>query len=284
MPSLGKNRIIQPSQTAERQVDSTNKDVRLAFGDAQKNIVLVNERANALTPSFMPVDDLTDLWWPMDDATGSSVLGQRVTGIGKDIPLTLGATAVPGYISEIGGRCLQLRDGGATTFARVTAPAAPTYATASLSCWYWPGATSPTAVLLFGNYSPGATTGRLFLVVNLGPGYAIQMRAVVFFGVSQVGVSAPGESYITTGSWHHVGCTHDGATLRLYIDGRDVGNVGAAGDINWAAGGVGTIWNIGAIGGNSPATGFIQDARVHSAPRTKEWFEEAYLRGKGRFF
>lgn len=44
-----------------------------------------------------------------------------------------------------------------------------------------------------------------------------------------------GEGALTPGTWHHVAMTHDGATGRLYLDGRMVGEVAAAAPLRLAS-------------------------------------------------
>jgi hypothetical protein len=285
MAALGKSRIIQPSQTAERQVDSTNRDVRQALGGVDQNIALVNAHANALTPSFMPIDGFTDYYWSLGEPLGSLAAGQAIAG--KNFPLIFSSAAIPGQLSELGGLALRLFDDATIANARAQSAAVPTpvYRTASLSLWVWTGNASAGAGFrhLFSHKPSGAGSPHLGLLVNQLASGALVFQATVMIGAAGLACNAPGDAYVTAGAWHHLGLTANGTILALYVDGRPISSTPAAGNIDWTTGGA-SVWTLGYNGTVGAFPGFYQDVMVSAAARPREWFEEAYLRGKGRFF
>lgn len=112
------------------------------------------------------------------------------------------------------------------------------------------------------------TTGtRMSLVDNqlqyglfLKPGGALSCTTVATLEVPGV---------ITAGRWTHVACTDDGATIRLFVDGLEVGS-GASGGAISTAGSTGI--SIGADNPSSTADRFdgaLDDVRLYSVARTQ---------------
>lgn len=70
------------------------------------------------------------------------------------------------------------------------------------------------------------------------------------------------------GQWHHVAGTFDGKHMRLYIDGKKVGELAAPGKL---APGKPTVGSIGAYHGrNEPFNGGIDDMRVYTGALNDE--------------
>jgi len=285
MAVLGKNKLIQPTQTAERQVDSANRDSRLALAGTQQNIELVNAHADALSPSVMPMDGLTEGYWPCDDPVGSLVIGQVLPG--KAGQLTLSAGAVPGYVSELGGKCLRMYDDPVLLNVRAQGTiVAPTSSTGSLSAWFWTGWSAVGGAAQYnvlGHSSLGGASAHfLFRALTTAAGQITFRSVCATSGVSGV-CDAPGDSFVSTGAWHHIGMTYNGTILILYLDGRGISSASASGNITWTTGGSSAML-IGTDGTLRGYPGFVRDIMLHTAARPREWFEEAYLRGRGRFF
>jgi hypothetical protein len=285
MAVLAPKRPIQPSQTAERQVDSTNRDVRQSFDGTNANVELVNAHANALTPSVMPIDGFTEDYWACDEVGGSLLLAQAVPG--KAGNLTLSAGALPGYVSELGGKCLRLYDDPVLLNVRAQGVVpTPTSATASLSAWFWTGYSvvgGAAQYNCFGHSSLGGANAHFLIRMTQTAGGILIPRGINAAGAGG-SCDASGDACIVAGAWHHLGLTYNGALTVLYVDGRGVGSTAAAtGSIPWTSGGS-SAFLIGTDGTLRGFPGYIRDVMLHSAPRPKEWFEEAYLRGRGRFF
>lgn len=64
--------------------------------------------------------------------------------------------------------------------------------------------------------------------LSADPSAALDVRARLRLGAQLVEVSG---GVVTVGAWHHVAMTWDGVTARLYLDGVDIGDAAAAGEL-----------------------------------------------------
>ncbi|TDV47780.1 glycoside hydrolase family 2 TIM barrel-domain containing protein [Actinophytocola oryzae] len=119
---------------------------------------------------------------------------------------------------------------------------------------------------------PEAWTGEFHILGKGNHQYALRMatRDTVEFVVQggrarSVRARVPGDWY---GSWHRVSGTYDGAVLRLYLDGREVGNLAYGGRVDFTSGEVNigrdseTAWNDPSTIGRL-AHGVVDDVRIY---------------------
>ncbi len=88
-------------------------------------------------------------------------------------------------------------------------------------------------------------------------------------------VSAAGGS-VGTGSWHHVAGVWDGAALRVYLDGVEVDQRPATGQLLATTGGV-TIG--GLTDGANPIDGVVDEVRLASVARSAAWIAAEHANG-----
>jgi hypothetical protein len=87
---------------------------------------------------------------------------------------------------------------------------------------------------------------------------------------------------VTLGEWHHVGASYDGTTLRLYLDGTEVGSLSRSVTMGYTSG-TNDVW---CLGGNPAASeenvkGRMKDVRIAQVARDAAWFRQVYQRGRG---
>jgi len=109
-------------------------------------------------------------------------------------------------------------------------------------------------------------------------GCVIRLAAGTFPAVD----SARATHHLTLNELQHLGCTHDGTTLRVYRNGIEIGNVAAAGTITWSN----SRWVWG--GNGNPGwtaarftQGVYRDLRVENVIRDADWFRSTYRAGPG---
>lgn len=134
-----------------------------------------------------------------------------------------------------------------------------------------------TAVTLDAWVKPGAWNGDFRIVGKGDHQYALKMKTadtLEFFIHSgtwrPVQAKVPADFY---GNWHRVSGTYDGSTLRLYIDGREVGSVPFRGRIDSSSAEVNigrdfeTSWNDPSTVGRM-AHGVVDDVRIYDRALT----------------
>ena len=111
----------------------------------------------------------------------------------------------------------------------------------------------------------GVNIGGSLVYLTLGvDGYGVADRAALTLGVP-----------------HLVGLTHDGTTLRAYLDGALVGSTAASGSIGWGDGPI-------VRGGNPSYSGhggnlYLGEMRIADTVRSAAYFREVYQRHMGRW-
>ena len=82
------------------------------------------------------------------------------------------------------------------------------------------------------------------------------------------GTYAVGSATIVAGQWYHGACTYDGSSVRVYLDGTQIGAIAKSGSIADEAG---TAWLIGARTPANPTAfiaGLLDDVRIYSRALT----------------
>jgi len=82
-----------------------------------------------------------------------------------------------------------------------------------------------------------------------------------------------GAGAVTVGSWHHLAATWDGATLRAYVDGTEVGNVAASGLLGVGPAMTVTLGNVATA--DRGIDGVIDEVRVEGVARSPAWLAAA---------
>ena len=77
---------------------------------------------------------------------------------------------------------------------------------------------------------------------------------------------------------HLVGCTHDGTTLRVWVDGRAVASKGVDTPLTWGAAG---SWRLGANGGGNGLDGSVVRAGVETSVWTQAQWATLYRQTMG---
>jgi len=86
----------------------------------------------------------------------------------------------------------------------------------TLESWVKPFATGPWEPVIQGEFN---TSGYLSWGISLSDAGGWKC-AIIASGVADLAYSPPGS--ITLGEWHHLVCTYDGTTIRIYQDGQPI--------------------------------------------------------------
>jgi VCBS repeat-containing protein len=84
---------------------------------------------------------------------------------------------------------------------------------------------------LISKASGTAANDHVFMLGTVAAGSEIRLRARLRVGGTTTTLIAPSGD-LQTGQWHHAAVTYDGTTLRLYLDGADVGNIPLSGSVD----------------------------------------------------
>lgn len=213
--------------------------------------------------------------WALDDTSGTTVTN---TGSASSSNLTASGNVTLGGAGPWGrsGRFY----GGIAKGAASVQPAYPL----TVSCW----------VHLYG-YPDGTPTSYTRLVCRPVNGYSNPymsftltidnnglIAAEVNSASSGTGAAFSVAEPVTLGEWHHVGASYDGTTLRLYLDGTEVGSLSRSVTMGYTSG-TNDVW---CLGGNPAASeenvkGRMKDVRIAQVARDAAWFRQVYQRGRG---
>jgi hypothetical protein len=93
--------------------------------------------------------------------------------------------------------------------------------------------------------------------------------------------NAPNKGAIQLYEWCHVGGTHDGAAVNLYINGKLAATTAAVGVLQWVNNGP---WFIGPYPGSTGECCYMamHDLRIANVARPLSWFQEVYQKGTGK--
>jgi RHS repeat-associated protein len=146
----------------------------------------------------------------------------------------------------------------------------------TVEAWVKTPGSLPNAVRTAVSKAAGTTNGKR--QYGLGLTSANKLRAVVFIGSKQYEVvdSAP----VSANTTYHVALTRSGSTLRLYVDGTEVGTpVTASGSLNSTNGKlwIGTVYATAAEAWN----GTIDEVAVYNTALSSPRIAEHHATGKG---
>ncbi len=216
----------------------------------------------------------------------SGLSAGAVPNAGSAGALTLSAggalTNLPGQFAEAALGCIA--QNGSGTAGGVLYSAGTTYGEGTeitLSAWLWVlGATSyPGFTPIFGKtYDPGSfaptpagpVSASLFMLQDgTAGGY------VVLSNGDTPGLVTP--VFAPNDGWHHIGITHDGATLKLYADGVLADSVSAPHAVDWGNHGrviTNGFVNNGGTYASSPAV--VSDRRWANVVRPASYFTNVW--------
>src|SRR5437868_3392260 len=190
--------------------------------------------------------------YSFDDVVGSSVTDDSANGTLGTIS---GASLVPGH----SGSALSFN--GTSSWLTVPDSSALDLSSAmTLEAWVEPTAAQGTARrFIVGKEG----TGELAYGLYSNTGMSTPAGGLSLNGGGAGEQIARGPTMLPVGSWSHLAVTYDGATVSLYVNGTDVADVPATGNIDATTGAL-------RIGGNSVLgeyfNGLIDDLRVYNRP------------------
>lgn len=126
--------------------------------------------------------------------------------------------------------------------------------------------------------------GSPFTSVGLYIDGSGQLAGAVNLSATERGPTA-GSMVARAGAWHHAALTFDGTTIKLYLDGVEVGTASHSGTIDYGADPTLTRW---CVGGNVVASaeylsGEWADFRVYSSALAAAKVAEIHRRGRGTY-
>lgn len=176
-------------------------------------------------------------YWTFDEASGPTVSNAIAGGLAGAIKNSAAADANGVFVTGQVGNALKL-DGQTYVFV-------PNYpkATNAISGAAWvnidPGAAaSGQDIAIFRNaQGPMSTGGGFRFVGQFEVGFVSDPNNQTLHPLATIGIGpnivrVTGEAPVSTGAWHHIAFTADGAQLRLYLDGAQVAEFDYLRDIN----------------------------------------------------
>jgi hypothetical protein len=274
---VAKPRIeIAPVQTEDRQLNTFNKDARLATTDIFKRLEVL-EAPQALV---VPKDDHTLFWWPCNELgprwnnsignAPSHALVPRVVG---------GALPAPaGLVTPYAARCVEL----ATVADRGVEGASGAFATMpprgiTLSAWVRAGGDLSTAQY-FGIGVLNAANLAVFNLALISSGRLDTTARLVSAGA--VGVTTTLDAALTPHEWNHVAlCLDTSGNLYSVVNGIMTSTFVGGDQVDW-----GTSpplrFAVGFPGSATYCGGLIQDIRLETTARSETYLANAWRRGK----
>jgi len=200
--------------------------------NANGSVISKNATANLSTYN---INDQLVSYWKLDETTGATAANAIAGGsAGTVTNTTTGAASATWGAGQVNGALVL--DGASYVFV-------PDYpkATKAISGAAWVNIDPATAadVAIFRNAQGNMTVsgGNSRLVGQFEVGLTYDDATTSLHPVATVGIGAnlarvTGTDPFPTGSWHHIAFTADGAQIRLYVDGQQVGVVDYLADIN----------------------------------------------------
>jgi hypothetical protein len=114
---------------------------------------------------------------------------------------------------------------------------------------------------LISKATSSAANDHVFMLSTIASGGATRLRGrLKVGGVTATLIATSGD--LSTGVWHHAAMTHDGATLRLYLDGNLVGSAALVGTIDQNPSVLAAVGSQPPEAGGRHFDGLIDDARI----------------------
>lgn len=268
-------RIIRQPFVNDRQVQGVATDTAAAVKDLYSLI------PPPRPARIMPVDEATDLFWPLSEPLGFTSFGNFGFVRRRGDRLIPGATCGPSLGGLVEDGCAVMwgtAPGRGATGATSLTGTSP--ASASLSAWVRLGDPGTGgAIRIIGGYYDAvasAATMVLYLDASGAPTFS------VYTGAGQRTVSGVESMRLYPGTWHFLTGVYSGTALGIYLDGLNANSAPAAySPLVWALAATPPAWRIGFPGSNNAWVGAIQDFRMHSVVRPLAWNHEAWRRGLG---
>jgi hypothetical protein len=176
-----------------------------------------------VTPAVDP-DDLVIL--PLDE--GSGTIAANTGGSGNDGTLVNGAAF---ELTSGDGSNSSVRFDGTNDYIDL-GTLDVTGSGLTLACWLnadaFPGSSNDPR--LISKASSTAGNDHVFMLSTINSG-GVKLRGRIRIGGTTTTLIA-NSGNLATGTWHHAALTYDGATLRLYLDGTEVGSTALSGAVD----------------------------------------------------
>jgi len=267
---------ITPIFVDDRQLQALATQAQAAVKDIYERLATLSALA-APTVRTMPIDEFTDLWWPLGEPPGYVSFGNfgnlRTTG-DRLVPR---ASCGPSWGGILDPNCAALWGAdatrGASGAAGFTGSSPPT---GSLSAWVRMGDPGTTSRIVGGYFNSAGTIATMhFSVSSTGvPAFSVHTLA----GTRTVtGLTS---QRLSPGTWHFLAGAYNGQAVGLSLDGIDLssGSLGAYAALNWGIASS-PSWRLGLSGAATSWAGCIADLRMHSTVRNAAWAHEAWRRG-----
>ncbi len=268
-------RHVRHVQTGDRQVQGIATDAQAAIRD------LYNLIPPPRPARMMPVDEATDLFWPLSDPVTHPSFGNFGMVRRQGDRLIRGLTCGPSLGGLVEDGCAVLFGADATRGAQgaagITGTSPPS---GSLSAWVRIGddGLPSSSNIVAGYYDSVGTQASmvLYFTGDLIPTFSVYTSA------GQRTVAGVTSQRIAAGTWHFVTGVYNGTGLGIYIDGLNSNSTGLPyAPILWSLTAMPNAWRLGYPGSANSMHGAVQDLRMHSTVRGIDWHHEAWRRGFG---
>jgi VCBS repeat-containing protein len=204
-------------------------------------------------PGFVGIDSFT--YRARDSSVESNLATVSLEVVGNDpdllvaLPLDEGSGSVAGDISGngndgvlVGGASFEANSGNGSAFAVRLDGVDDSVdlgfldvngSGLTLATWFngdsFPGSSNDPR--LISKATGVAADDHVFMLSTIKSGAEVRLRARVRVGGATTTLIAD-TGAISTGQWYHAAVTHDGSTLRLYLDGNEVGSTALSGSVD----------------------------------------------------
>lgn len=267
-------RHVRNVQLGDRQVQGIATDAQAAIKDLYS--LIPPPRASRM----MPLDDATDLFWPLSDPVTYPSFGNFGTVRRQGDRLIRGLTCGPSLGGLVEDGCAVMFGADATRGAQGAEGLTGTSpASGSLSAWVRlgdPGTAANRIVAGYYDLVGSQATMVIYFTSDGQPVFSVHTTA------GQRYLQGATSQRIHPGTWHFVTGVYNGTGLGVYLDGLNANSTAypyAA--LTWGLTATPGSWRLGFPGSANSWHGAIQDLRMHSTVRGIDWHHEAWRRGLG---